>query len=292
MSHLLLANASAGAAQRDQVEEAHRALGRSKVELVWSEDPDDLDPIIERLDGRTLVCAGGDGSLHVVVQRLWDRGELEQVVVALIPLGTGNDLARGLGIPLEPAAAATLALTGTPRLLDLGVDEAGTVVVNAVHAGLGAEAALKAEDLKETLGPLAYPLGAAIAAARPGGWSLTVTVDGERLVPEDPGEGMLMVGICNGPSIGGGTPLCPPARPDDGRLDVVVVAATGAAARLAFGAALREGEHLDRPDVAHRTGREVRIEGDSVRHDVDGEVSEEVGERAYRIVPEAWRLIR
>ncbi len=100
-----------------------------------------------------------------------------------------------------------------------------------------------------------------------------------------------MVGVGNGKTIGGGTPLCPHAAPDDGLLDVVVVNATGAAARVAFAAALRTGRHLERGDVHHARGREVRISGDSVAHNVDGEVSDEVRERSYRLVPSAWSLL-
>ena len=57
-------------------------------------------------DGREVVVAGGDGSLHAVVAALHERGELADAAVGLIPLGTGNDFARGVGLPLDPAEAA------------------------------------------------------------------------------------------------------------------------------------------------------------------------------------------
>ncbi len=292
MSILVVANAEAGSAERHQVEAGWAVLAdRQGTELRWTEEPEELDEVLDDLGCRTLVVAGGDGSLHLVAQRLWDRGILEETLLGLVPLGTGNDLARGLGLPLEPQEAARVLLDGKPRSLDLLVDEEGSIAVNAVHAGLGAEAAVRSEDLKGSLGPLAYPIGAAIAGVRAGGWDLEVTLDGQRLLPADPGEGVLMVGVANGPSIGGGTLLIPEAALDDGLLDVLVVAATGAAARAAFGAALRRGEHLPRRDVAHGRGGEVRIAGDRVRYDVDGEVIEEVAERTYRLVPRAWRML-
>jgi diacylglycerol kinase family enzyme len=154
--------------------------------------------------------------------------------------------------------------------------------------------------MKDTLGPLAYPVGALLAGVRERGWVLEVTVDGTVVAPGDATGGalggqsppsVLMVGVGNGRSIGGGTELFPTAVPDDGLADVVVVRATGPAARIAFGAALRKGTHLGRDDVAHVRGREVRIAGDAVRHNADGEVSDEVTERSYRLVPGAWSLV-
>jgi hypothetical protein len=181
------------------------------------------------------VVAGGDGSLHLVVQHLHRRGELDDADLALVPLGTGNDLARALDIPLDPLAAAELALRGTPRPLDLVVDDDGGVTVNAVHLGIGAEAAQRSARLKGLLGPLAYPLGAVAAGFRSTGTQLRVEVDGKVLVDDR----VLMVGIANGPGIGGGTALHPRAVVDDGLVDVMVSTATGPFARVRFGAPCR-----------------------------------------------------
>jgi YegS/Rv2252/BmrU family lipid kinase len=258
-----------------------------KTELVRCSGAEDLDRALDGLEGRALVIAGGDGSLHLATQRLWDRGELGNVIVGLVPLGTGNDFARGLGLPLDPLEAATVVATAEPRRLDVVVGDDGGVVVNVAHAGLGARAAEDAKALKARLGPMAYPIGALIAGVRDKGWELEVNVDGK----PTGGGADLMVGVGNGKTIGGGTPLCPDAKPDDGLLDVVVVNATGRAARVAFAAALRTGRHLQRHDVHHIRGREVHISGDAVAHNVDGEVSDEVGERSYRVVPSAWSFL-
>ncbi len=210
-------------------------------------------------------------------------------MLALIPLGTGNDLAPGLGIPLDPALAAAAVVDGTPRRLDLIADDQGGVVVNAAHAGLGVRAATVVQGMKDVLGPLAYPLGALVAGVREQGWTLDVEVDGVALARDD--EPLLLVGACNGPSIGGGTHLCPVADPTDGLLDVVAVSATGAGARVAFSRALLAGKHLERDDVHHARGREVTITGDPVPHNADGELSDEVDRRTYRLVPSAWSLL-
>ena len=289
MEYLVVASAKAGSAGEKEVEAVAGTLAaHGPTELVRTGDVDELDGALDRVNGRVLVVAGGDGSLHLVVQRLWDRGELNRTTVGLVPLGTGNDFARGLGLPLDPVEAASSIANARPRPTDLLVDDAGGVVVNVVHVGLGADAALDATALKGPLGPLAYPVGALLAGLRDRGWDLEISLDGTPL-----GAGaVLMVGIGNGRTIGGGTPLCAEALPDDGLLDVVVVNATGHTARVAFAAALRKGDHLGRDDVRHARGREVRVSGDPVCHDVDGEVSEELTARSYGVVPRAWSLLR
>lgn len=287
---LLLASAKAGSADADAVEAARAALAEAgECELVTTGSPEELDAALDRVARRRLVVAGGDGSLHLVVQHLHDRGELDTADLALVPLGTGNDLARALGIPLEPVEAARVAISGQSRSLDLVLDDAGGVAVNAVHLGVGAEAAQKAARLKPRLGPLAYPLGAVAAGFRSTGARLRVEVDGQLLSDAR----TLMVGIANGPGIGGGTPLHPHAVPDDGLLDVMVSTATGPFQRVGFGAALSAGAHLDSPHVRSARGREVVVTGGPVEVNSDGEIGDEsVDRRTWRVEPAAWRLVR
>jgi YegS/Rv2252/BmrU family lipid kinase len=287
--YLVIANAHSGSVERQALDAAVGVLSEAgPTEVRMSTDPADLDAALTGLDDRVPVVAGGDGSLHLIVNRLRGLGRLGQVTVGLLPFGTGNDFARAAGIPLDPRAAAVALTTAHAHRFDLLEDDTGRVVVNAAHAGLGAEAAAVAADHKPRLGPLAYPLGALLAGLREEGWALRVSVDGTSAFT---GERLLMVGVANGPTIGGGTPLCPVARPDDGRLDVVVVAAVGPAAKAAFAAALRAGTHLGRDDVHHLPGSRVRVSGEPVRHNADGELDAEVPDRGYRVLPAAWSLL-
>lgn len=295
MSHgfLLVANGAAGSAEREQVELAGAALAaggsaRGSVEVVGTSSPEEMDAALDRLDGRALVVAGGDGSLHVAVHRLWLRGPevLARTPIGLVPLGTGNDFARGLGIPTDPRDAAARCGSGCTRTLDLLETDDGNIVVNASHAGIGAEAARRSADLKRALGPASYPLGALLAGITEGAHDLAVEVDG-RQVWAGP---TLMVGIANAPYIGGGTALAPGAEPDDGLLDVVVVTAVEPTARAGFAVALRRSAHLDRDDVTAHRGREVRFAGEPLLHDLDGEVLDP-GPLRYRVRPAAWTLL-
>ena len=247
--HLLVVSQRAGSTDVDEVDAAVEVLG---AELAQCTKPEDLDGALDRLDGRTLVIAGGDGSLHLAVTKLYLRGTLGSTRIGLVPLGTGNDLARALEIPLDPATAAVLVRDGEGRATDLVLDDAGGVVVNAAHVGIGADAAEHAGALKPTL----------------------------------------MVGIGNGRGIGGGTSLLPHALVDDGLLDVMVSKATGPFARIRFGAALASGDHLSDPQVRFARGRSVTVSGEPVGVNSDGETGVEVERRTWTVSPGAWTLIR
>ena len=286
----VIANADAGTAEDAAVALAVAALAEhGAVRLCRTASPAELDTALDSAAGATVVVAGGDGSLHAILERLHGRGEAATRAVGLVPLGTGNDFARGYGLPLDPAGAAARLVAGVPRPVDLIEYDGGGVVVNAAHAGVGAVATARAEGLKNRLGRLAYPLGALLAGARAEGWSLAVEVDGRTV--ELPGTTTLLVGVGNGPYIGGGTALFPGARPEDGRLDLVVCTATGTSARAAFGLALERGTHLDRDDVVSTTGTVVRISGEPVGHNIDGELQPAVTDRTYRLLPAGWRLV-
>ena len=137
-----------------------------------------------------------------------------------------------------------MVLDGHPPPLDVLRDDDGGLVVNAVHVGVGARATAEAMRFKSRLGPAAFPLGAAVAGVTSSGLDLRVAVDGDVVTHEQGGwtadgsTGVLMLGVCNGPTIAGGAPLAPGAILDDWLADVVVCTAKGPLARAAFAAAL------------------------------------------------------
>jgi diacylglycerol kinase (ATP) len=290
---LALTNALAGRTEREAVDAVLVALraGGDQVELAECDEDTKLDQILDHRRGRTLVVIGGDGSLHSTVRALWRRGEAADCVVGLVPLGTGNDFARGVGIPLDPAEAARLVVEGTPSPVDLITDEDGGVVVNAVHVGVGADAAVAARPLKSRLKIAAFPIGGLIAGLRAKGLRLRVDVDGSALWRSGRRR-VLMAGVANAPSIAGGTATFgPDAVVTDGLFDVTVSLAVGPLARIGYAINLIRGTHPGRADVIHRRARTFTINGDPFHTNADGEIAGPYTRRSWTIRPAAWRCI-
>ncbi|MDX1657519.1 MAG: diacylglycerol kinase family protein [Nitriliruptorales bacterium] len=292
MEFVVVVNANAGKAEHEAVGTATAVLSEhGDAEVAETEDPSELEQVVRDLDGRQLVVCGGDGSIHLAVDRLRAEGLLEDVTLGWVPLGTGNDLARTLGIPLEPEDAAGVIIDGRRRQLDLVVSDDDTIAVNALHAGVGVDAASRAEELKDRVGEFAYPLGAIAAGVTADGWNLHVEVDGTPVRTERTSN-VLLVAVMNGRTFGGGTVMSPDAEPDDGTLDVVVCTPLGPPQRAALGVALQSGTHLDRDDVHLARGEEVVITGDEVGYNIDGELAgEQYTERVFRVEPDRWSIL-
>ncbi|MGH3570065.1 MAG: diacylglycerol/lipid kinase family protein [Pseudonocardia sp.] len=286
---LVLSNANAGSADETVLDAVLAALREgAEVHSAPTDGPAELARALGEYPEHRPVAVGGDGTLHLLVAALRDRGELANRTVGLVPMGTGNDFARTLGIPDDPVNAAGVVLHGRSRTLDLLTDNAGGVVVNVVHLGIGAQASKDGTPLKAALGPAAYKVGAVLAGLRVRGWELKVVVDG-RTVTDGRGR-VLQVAIGNGRTIGGGTPLTPGAVPDDGLADVVVSTATGPLSRLRYARLLPDGRHPDHPAVLVVRGREVEVSGPSTPVNSDGELGEPVTRRRWTVRPGAWRI--
>lgn len=297
---LVITNSDAGTADQERLDLALRIIRASaSVEVAATRNPGELDGVLHRAGSRPIVVAGGDGSLHAVVAALHRRHELTDKTLALLPLGTGNDFARGTGIPLDIEDAARLVLEGEARKVDLIVDETGEIVVNNVHVGAGAQASRKGHKWKHrlhsigvggvNLGKLGYPIGALLAAVNPPRHRLRVEVDGK--VVNDVDRPVLMVAVGNGASVGGGTELTPEADPESGMMDVMISRSISATAKLGYAAHLRKGEHHERDDVLYVRGREVSVSGEEFWVSADGEIYGPERSRTWKLEPAAYAMM-
>lgn len=285
----MLTNAEAGSADAENLDRALAVLRTgAEVEVARTGDDNELDQALARLGGRTLVVAGGDGSLHLAVARLHERGELADTVLGLIPLGTGNDFARGTELPLDVEDAARVVLARHIRDVDLVVDDDGQVVINNVHLGVGADAARYGARWKDRFGRLGYPIGL-LQASVADAYHLRVVIDGEVVV--DGTHPVLEVSIGIGATVGGGLALNPDADPDDGRLDVVVAKTSGPWRRITYAVDLFRGRHPQRRDVVHRQAEQVEVSGESVYLSADGEIAGPVEQRSWRLERNAVTII-
>ncbi len=287
---LLVTNADAGSHDDEAIDQAITVLREfAEVETAATSDPAELDDVLDRRDGRDIVVAGGDGSLHAVIAALHESDDLDGPTIGLIPLGTGNDFARGLQLPLDPVAAARVVGHGRRSQVDLLVDDEDGVVVNAVHAGIGADAGREAKPWKARLGKLGYVVGAVIAGFKSEGHKVRVVADGSVLA--DGSRRVLQVGIGNGSFVGGGTPLMPDADPTDGRADVVVSFSVRRRNRLLYAVHLKRGTHDERHDVKTRRATQVAISGESFWCNADGELTGPFRSRRWELRTAAFTMM-
>lgn len=297
---LLVTNANAGTSDEEAISAALTVFeAHADVAVAATSSPEELDDALAHADDRAIVVAGGDGSLHAVVASLHRTGRLMGAVLGLLPLGTGNDFARTLGVPFEPATAAQVVVAGHAIPVDLVVDDHDDVTVNHVHIGAGAEAGARGARWKErlhafgvgrvNLGKLGYPVGALLTAVNPPVLRVVVEVDGEVVV--EPSEPVLMVAVGNGASVGGGTELTPDAQPDDGLVDVLIATPQRGRDRVGFAARLPFGRQGERDDVRLLRGRTVRVMGTPFECNSDGEIGDPVDERTWRVIPAAYRML-
>lgn len=172
---------------------------------------------------QTVVAVGGDGTICEVAEGLYRAGG---GVLGVVPLGTGNDTARTLGIPRKLQAA--LAALRRPQVREVDLMQVGSrVVVNAVGLGMLGAINVKAAGLKKVRGLAAYLLAALHTLARYQPPAVEVEADDFRYTGP-----MTILAIHSGPTTGGGFRLAPGARPDDGVLDACLVEKLSLAQRL------------------------------------------------------------
>jgi diacylglycerol kinase (ATP) len=236
-----------------------------------------------------VVAAGGDGTVHEVVLGLMEGAP--GASLGVIPLGTGNDLARSLGIPLDPLAALDVIRKGGDAAIDLVRVEAPGArswCVNVAAGGFSGQVdEVLTEELKAAWGPLAYLRGAITVLPDLTGYATTIAYDDGAFEAVE----ALNVIVANGRTCAGGLQVAPCAELADGLLDVVVVRHGSLLDLASVGAALLRGEYLGHPAVGHRRARRVRVTSrPGMWFNVDGELltKEPVD---FAVVPGALRVV-
>lgn len=232
-----------------------------------------------------VFVLGGDGTLREAAAGLLAvepeggppaRGP----ALGVLPGGTTNVLAHSLGLPPDPVAAARAHDGSARRPFDVGLC-GDTPFLLMVSAGLDAHAVARvAPALKRRLGKFGLAITGIREWWRYGFPPIAVTADGEAIPP------VTFAAVCNIPHYGGPFAMAPAARWDDGRLDLVVHRGTGRWSNLRFDLAVARGRHLDRPDAAARTAREVVLDGPpGLCLQVDGDPCPEPLPATVRVVP-------
>jgi YegS/Rv2252/BmrU family lipid kinase len=248
-------HAGAGRALRllGSVEAELRAQGRPfRVERTTSMDHA-RELAKEAADHNEIVAAmGGDGITGAIAGELRDG----KGVLAVFPGGRGNDFARKLDIPFDPAEAAKLLQTGQEKRIDLA-ETGGSTYLGILSAGFDSDVSRIALETRLKLGTFVYTYGVlrAILSWKEATWD--ITIDGESSA-----FGGYSVAVCNSGVFGGGMFLAPDAKLDDGLLDVVLIARQSKRAYLRGLPRVFKGTHVQDPAVKLIQGREITFHAD------------------------------
>jgi YegS/Rv2252/BmrU family lipid kinase len=176
--------------------------------------------------------------------------------LGVIPGGRGNDLARVLGIPSDPAGAAEVLAAGHRRVIDVG-EANGHRFLCVASCGFDSDANRIANEARVVRGNLVYAYAAlrALVAWRPA--TFTLDLDGERVVNVG-----YSVAVANSQAFGGGMFVAPHAVLDDGLLDVITISAVSKLRFLRGLPKVFKGTHVENDEVTERRARTVEISAD------------------------------
>ncbi len=244
---------------------------------------EDLAPLIRRLRDQvgSVILGGGDGTLNAASVALRETG----LPLGILPLGTANDLARTLNIPLEAEAAAAIVLAGHTRQIDLGCVN-GHPFFNVASMGLSVAITHRLTGLmKRRLGVLAYPAAAAAVVATAGRFHATLLADGQATRVRT-----LQIAVGNGRYYGGGMVVEAAAEIDDGTLDVYSLEPRARWRLLLMARAFRAGEHRKLDEVRTLRCRNVTVSTHRPRDvSADGEIVTRTP-AVFTVLPKAVRV--
>ncbi|MFL6293256.1 MAG: diacylglycerol/lipid kinase family protein [Thermoanaerobaculia bacterium] len=238
-----------------------------------------------------VVAAGGDGTLNEVVNGLTE--DFGKARFGLIPLGTGNDFARSIGVPDDLEGALAVLETGGARAVDVAratIGETGRFFLNMSVGGISGEVSERASEAKDRWGPLAYLRGAIGALPELKGFLTTITLNGGETLRLE----TFNIVVANGRYVASGIPAAPTAVLDDGLLDVVISPMTTLPQLTVLMPQVLLGRHLESDLLLFRRATRVEIECDPpMAFNVDGELIGENGENTARfeILPRALQVI-
>ena len=235
-----------------------------------------------------VVVAGGDGTLNGVVNGL--ATDAKNVRIGIVPLGTGNDFARTLGLPFSIEQNIEILRSAKTKRIDLvRVKSKRTRYFVNVSAGgfSGMVGEKMTPKIKRTWGPLAYIRGAAAALSQLHAYHTQILLDDdERLSAE-----LYNVVVANGRFVAGGLPIAPDANPSDGFLEVVLIPKLCAPEIALLAAEIVLGKHLSSKATIFRRAKKISVRSrPGMCFNVDGEL---VGNAPaiFQILPRALNFV-
>jgi len=235
-----------------------------------------------------IVIAGGDGTLNEVVNGVAETGKRARI--GILPLGTGNDFARTLGLPLSIEESVETLRARKTRPVDIVRVRSRTIryFVNVAAGGFSGIVRRKmTAAIKKSWGPLAYIRGAAAALPKLHAYKTRIVLDEK----EELSSALYNVIIANGCFAAGGLPIAPDADPSDALLDVVLIPKKSAPEMVLLAAAIVLGKHFAAHGIIFRRAKRISVRSKpGMWFNVDGELVGSVP-ATFQIVPRALNFV-
>ncbi|HEV3147127.1 MAG TPA: diacylglycerol kinase family protein [Chthoniobacterales bacterium] len=218
-----------------------------------------------------VIAAGGDGTLNEVVNGIASPRRAREICVGVVPLGTGNDFARSLGLPATLEENIDILRSRQTAPVDL-VRVRSDRTRYFVNVSTGGFSGLVNEKLtpkiKRAWGPLAYVRSAAAALPDLHAYRTTIVLDGMERLSID----LYNVIIANGRFVAAGLPIAPNADPSDGLLDLVLIPKLPKPEMALLATEMVLGKHLSSNALIFRRAKKISVRSrPGMWFNVDGE---------------------
>jgi len=235
-----------------------------------------------------IIAAGGDGTINEAVNGIGPY--VAHVRFGIIPVGTGNDFARSINVPVDLDGALDILTSGQTQRLDIVrvTSDETRYFINVSAGGFSGlvDEKLTAE-MKRSWGPLAYLRSAAMALPDLSDYHTWITFDEEEQIEID----TYNIVVANARYVAGGIPIAPEARMDDGLVDVLIVPAASLPQLALLVPQVLLGQHLSSELLTFRRARKLRVDSQPrMWFNVDGEL---VGNEpsTFEVLPGALQVI-
>jgi diacylglycerol kinase (ATP) len=292
MKTFVIFNPNAGRKDPSLLKNALQSLGKV---VVWPSErvghAEELARQAIKQGAEVVIAGGGDATVGEVLNGI--ATHLDQIRFGILPLGTGNDFARGANIPLELPEAVEVLLRGKIRPVDVVRVICGGEVLryflNVAVSGFDEDAKKRMEQgFKSGWGPLGYLFAAAEAIPEITLYQIKIQLDNAHV---EGLEASILV-VANGSSFGGGIPLHPEALVDDGKLNVLAFRPGTSGELLLLAPAVLGGTHLELDETYHRTARRVTIWATPpLPFHIDDRYFTTCPDLTFEVLPRALRLI-
>lgn len=206
-----------------------------------------------------IVALGGDGTFHEVLNGI----DFEKSRLGFIPAGRGNDFASGTGtVSLDPVKAIEDIVRGEPKDLDY-IQVGDKRCINVGGTGMDVDVLLKTAKSKNKLTYVASLLRC-LLHFKP--YHVEAEINGE-----SKGYDCIMLGVCNGTQFGGGIKLCPVAKADDGKMDVIIMTKPKGTPTLFVMPKFVKGKHMNMKCTHHVVCDSIKVTT-TAPIELDGEI--------------------